>query len=167
MDVRFGLAVKFCYWVCPPSFFAALIELLVTDVEADKILLCRVVSILLLISRSKLVPDFALTLHFIHLVTVSLYSKSIPQNMLWWALQVVSAAVMTSLGVWTCQYRELRPINFGGPAQSTTGESSTAATADDVGDEEQGYGRGRGRGRGRDGAGNYEMVGMKADGEAA
>ncbi len=163
MDVRFGLAVKFRYWVCLP----ALIELWVRKVEADKILFCRVVSILLLISRSKLVPDFALTLHFINLVIVSLYSKSIPQNILWWALQVVSAALMTSLGVWTCQYRELRPINFGGSVQSTTGESSTAATADDAGDEEQGYGRGRGRGRGRDGAGNYEMVGMEADGEAA
>ncbi|KAE9369067.1 hypothetical protein N431DRAFT_412811 [Stipitochalara longipes BDJ] len=126
-----------------------------------------VVSILLLISRSKLVPDFALTLHFIHLVVVSLYSKSIPQNMLWWALQVASAAVMTSLGVWSCQYRELRPINFGGSAQSTTGESSMTASTNEAGDEEQGYGRGRGRGRGRDGAGEYEMVGMKTDGEGA
>jgi protein SYS1 len=124
------------------------------------------VSILLLISRSKLVLDFALTLHFIHLVVVSLYSKSIPQNMLWWALQVASAAMMTSLGVWSCQYRELRPINFGGSAQGTTGESSMTALTHEGGDEEQGYGRGRGRGRGRDGAGEYEMVGMKADGEA-
>jgi len=128
--------------------------------------LIGVISILLLISRSKLVPDFALTLHFIHLVVVSLYSKSIPQNMLWWALQVASAAMMTSLGVWTCQYRELRPINFGGAPQSTTGESSMAASTNE-GDEEQGYGRGRGRGRGRDGAGEYEMVGIKGEGEAA
>ncbi|PMD66836.1 uncharacterized protein K444DRAFT_639045 [Hyaloscypha bicolor E] len=124
------------------------------------------VSILLLISRSKLVPDFALTLHFIHLVVVSAYSKSVPQNMLWWALQVASAAMMTSLGVWSCQYRELRPINFGGSAQNTTGESSMAASTNEAGDGEQEYGRGRGRGRGRDGAGEYEMVGMKADGEA-
>jgi hypothetical protein len=41
-----------------------------------------------------------------------------------------------------------------------------AASTNEAGDEEQGYGRGRGRGRGRDGAGEYEMVGMKADGEA-
>jgi hypothetical protein len=127
----------------------------------------RVISILLLISRSKLVPDFALTLHFIHLIIVSLYSKSIPQNMLWWALQAASAAMMTTLGVWSCQYRELRPINFGGAAQSTTGESSVAASTSEGGDEEQGYGRGRGRGRGRDGAGEYEMVRMKGEGEAA
>jgi protein SYS1 len=138
------------------------------ETEADDMMFVQsVVSILLLISRSKLVPDFALTLHFIHLIIVSLYSKSIPQNLLWWALQVTSAAMMTSLGVWTCQYRELRPINFGGSAQSTTGESSMAASTEATGDEEQGYGRGRGRGRGRDGAGEYEMVGMKGEGEAA
>ncbi len=75
--------------------------------------------------------------------------------------------MMTTLGVWSCQYRELRPINFGGAAQSTTGESSMAASATEAGDEEQGYGRGRGRGRGRDGAGEYEMVGLKGEGEAA
>jgi hypothetical protein len=134
----------------------------------------RVISLLLLISRSKLVPDFALTLHFIHLIITSLYSHSIPQHWLWWALQITSAGMMTSLGVWSCQYRELRPINFGGSSSSTTqnnvagatGESSDAGPSEG-GDEEQGYGRGRGRGRGRDGVGEYEMVGMKEDGSAA
>ena len=80
--------------------------------------------------------------------------------------------MMTSLGVWSCQYRELRPINFGGSTDNSgnnganNGENSEAEPSG-VGDEEQGYGRGRGRGRGRDGAGEYEMVGMKADGSAA
>jgi hypothetical protein len=132
--------------------------------------LCRVIAILLLISRSKLVPDFALTLHFIHLLITSLYSRSIPRNWLWWVLQIASAGMMTSLGVWSCQYRELRPINFGGsaaPATASTSENVMAASASEGGDEEQGYGRGRGRGRGRDGAGEYEMVGMKGEGEAS
>lgn len=126
-----------------------------------------VISLLLFISRSKLVPDFALTLHFIHLLVVSLYSHSIPQNALWWMLQIVSAALMTSLGVWSCQYRELRPINFGGSATqagSSSGRTEDNAPLNEDGhDAEQGYGRGRGRGRGRDGAGDYEMVGMKPD----
>ncbi|KAF8860992.1 hypothetical protein BDZ45DRAFT_740870 [Acephala macrosclerotiorum] len=130
-----------------------------------------VISILLLISRSKLVPDFALTLHFIHLLVVSLYSHSIPKNALWWMLQIVSAATMTALGVWSCQYRELRPINFGGSAtqaESSSGHATENATHNEEGhDPEQGYGRGRGRGRGRDGAGEYEMVGMKPEGEAS
>ncbi|KAH8593935.1 integral membrane protein S linking to the trans Golgi network-domain-containing protein [Bisporella sp. PMI_857] len=122
-----------------------------------------VIAILLLIHRSKLVLDFALTLHLIHLLVTSFYSHSIPTNALWWALQFTSAALMTSLGVWTCQWRELRPINFGG--SSTSNDASNAQVSDgaqqDIGDEEQGFGRGRGRGRGRDGAGEYEMVTMK------
>lgn len=136
--------------------------------------LIGVISILFLISRSKLVPDFALTIHFIHLLTVSLYTGSIPTNLLWWLLQICSSALMISLGVWSCQYRELRPINFGGSSSTAAaGSSATNATGSNEaevthGDEEQGYGRGRGRGRGRDGAGEYEMVGLKGEtGESA
>lgn len=89
---------------------------------------------------------------------------------------------MASLGIWSCQWRELRPINFGSSSNTaqnnsnivtdTTGMERDISTgmegegdAHDAGDVEQGYGRGRGRGRGRDGAGDYEMVGMgmKAD----
>lgn len=77
--------------------------------------------------------------------------------------------MMTSLGVWSCQYRELRPINFGGSstqAGSSTGHTEEAPLQSEDGqDVEQGYGRGRGRGRGRDGAGNYEMVGLKPEDE--
>jgi hypothetical protein len=62
---------------------------------------------------------------------------------------------MTSLGVWACQWRELRPINFGGKGGSAR-EPANGVTEDD-GD---GHTRGRGRARGRDGAGEYEMVGM-------
>ncbi|KAK2626209.1 hypothetical protein QTJ16_004471 [Diplocarpon rosae] len=123
--------------------------------------LISVIPILLLISRSKLVPDFAISLHVIHLLIVSVYSHSLPQNLLWWLLQISSAALMTALGLWACQWRELRPINFGGPAvQATNG--IPAEEGDTAGEEEQEYARGRGRGRGRDGAGVYEMVGMKA-----
>lgn len=136
----------------------------------------RVLSLLFLVSRSKLIPDFAITLHFIHLVLTSLYSQSIPQNWLWWTLQLISAGMMTSLGVWTCQWRELRPISFGGgqAASSSGGDNNNnaafiaaASTSEGGGDEEQGYGRGGGRrGRGRDGAGEYEMVGMQGEAEA-
>ncbi|KAF1977143.1 hypothetical protein BU23DRAFT_587703 [Bimuria novae-zelandiae CBS 107.79] len=110
------------------------------------------VFILLLIARSKLVLDFALTIHFIHLIVTSLYSHAIPTNLFWWALQACSATLMTSLGVWACQWRELRPINFG--AKSTASQGASAA------EDGMGESRGWGRGRGRDGAGEYEMVGM-------
>jgi hypothetical protein len=106
--------------------------------------------ILLLIARSKLVLDFALTVHFIHLVVTSIYSHAIPANLLWWMLQICSATVMTSVGVWACQWRELKPINFG----------SKPAAKQTVADDGVGESRGRGRGRGRDGAGEYEMADM-------
>ncbi|KAF2466819.1 uncharacterized protein BDR25DRAFT_336368 [Lindgomyces ingoldianus] len=115
------------------------------------------VFILLLIARSKLVLDFALTIHFVHLIVTSFYSHAIPTNLFWWALQICSATLMTSLGVWACQWRELRPINFGGKAgSSTTRPQGNGAPEDDGAGES----RGRGRGRGRDGAGEYEMVGV-------
>ncbi|KAL2045678.1 hypothetical protein N7G274_002108 [Stereocaulon virgatum] len=72
-----------------------------------------IILLLLLVARSKLVPDFALTLHFIHLVIVSVYSGSVPTNALWWGLNIVSAVVMIVGGVWCCRWRELRPISFG------------------------------------------------------
>jgi ABC-type nickel/cobalt efflux system permease component RcnA len=78
--------------------------------------------------------------------------------MLWWILQISSAGMMTGLGMWVCQWRELRPITFGGSAA----ESTNHTAEDAVGDEEMGHGRSR-RGRGRDGAGEYEMVGLKGE----
>jgi len=96
-----------------------------------------IILLLLLIARSKLVPDFALTLHFIHLVVVSSYSRSIPANWLWWALQVGSAGLMIAGGVWSCRWRELKPLSFGTGTKSTVGR------------------------KGRDGGEDYEMVGME------
>ncbi|KAF2011802.1 hypothetical protein BU24DRAFT_426905 [Aaosphaeria arxii CBS 175.79] len=114
--------------------------------------LACVVFILLLIARSKLVLDFAVTVHFIHLVVTSLYSHAFPSNLFWWGLQLCSATLMTSLGVWACQWRELRPINFGGKARQPTNQS--------IEDTEVGHIENAGRGGGRDGAGEYELVGI-------
>jgi len=121
--------------------------------------LVSAVAILLLVARSKLVLDFALTIHFIQLVATSFYSHEIPRHLFWWATQAVSAGLMTSVGVWACQWRELRPISFGGNRSAGASNSQNQANppADEEGVE---YTRGRGRGRGRDAGGNYEMVGM-------
>ena len=122
-------------------------------IRARLLITYSVVFILLLIARSKLVLDFALTIHFIHLIVTSLYTHAIPTNLFWWALQLCSTAVMTFLGVWACRWRELRPINFG----------TKAPARQEIDPSEDGAGetRGRGRGRGQDGAGEYEMVGMR------
>ncbi|KAK2609612.1 hypothetical protein N8I77_003106 [Diaporthe amygdali] len=135
------------------------------------------VAMVMIVIRSKLVLDFGLTTHFIHLVVVSLYTGQVPRNVFWWVAMAVSSAVGVALGVWGCQYRELRPVFFGGGgigggSSSNNNNNSTAngsaaggnggegsSQAAD-GDEEQGFSRGRGRGRGRDGVGEYEMVKM-------
>lgn len=121
--------------------------------------------LLLLVARSKLVPDFALTIHFLHLVVTSLYSRALPTHWFWWALQIASAALMTSLGVWSCQYRELQPIKFGGAARAAEPSGAAEAALEEEG---VGFVRGRGRDAARDASGAYEMVEMGGgDGDTA
>ncbi|KAI6246627.1 hypothetical protein HI914_04801 [Erysiphe necator] len=78
-----------------------------------------IVLMLVLVRRSKLVLDFALTLHFIHLLTVSVYSHSLPRNIIWWATQFISAGTIIFMGVWSCQWRELQPISFGADSSAS------------------------------------------------
>ncbi|EMD00193.1 hypothetical protein BAUCODRAFT_42515, partial [Baudoinia panamericana UAMH 10762] len=129
--------------------------------------LITVIPILLFIARSKLVPDFALTIHFLHLVVVSLYARSVPSTVYWWLVQACSAALMVSVGVWACQWRELQPMAFGGKGKGKgkqrvveNGHAQGGATG--AGEEAgEGFAVGGGRGgSGRDGGGTYEMVGM-------
>ncbi|KAJ5132645.1 hypothetical protein N7448_006803 [Penicillium atrosanguineum] len=121
-----------------------------------------VIFLLLFVSRSKLVPDFALTIHFIHLVATILYTHSLPSNLLWWGLQCASASLMTFGGMWACQHRELKPIAFGGLGGSSQTGSSLQPASD--GQAESSFGRGRGRERSLQ---EYEMDEMKASGEHA
>ncbi|KAK4226678.1 integral membrane protein S linking to the trans Golgi network-domain-containing protein [Podospora fimiseda] len=116
-------------------------------------------SIIQLISRSKLVPDFVLSLHFIHLVITYLYTSSVPQHSAWWMTMFISSGVSIALSTWGCRKRELKPIAFGG--HSTTSQQQAQEGGEQAGDEEQGFTRGRGRGRARGdeaGRGEYEMV---------
>ncbi|KAK6352788.1 hypothetical protein TWF696_004791 [Orbilia brochopaga] len=73
-----------------------------------------VIAITLLVGRTKLVLDFALTIHFIHLLITTLYSHSLPASWLWWAVQLGSAVITVSLATWLCRKRELQPLAFGG-----------------------------------------------------
>ncbi|GJN71226.1 SYS1-related integral membrane protein [Purpureocillium lilacinum] len=144
--------------------------------------LCMAVAIVVLIARSKLVPDFALTIHFLHLLATTLYTRSLPRHAMWWATMLASSALAVAAGTWGCRYRELQPVFFGGGRILGSGggaappASGTADDDDDDGDvdveageggdgtpedADAGFTRGRGRGRGRDGAGEYEMVQMQ------
>lgn len=75
---------------------------------------CMSVAIVALVARSKLVPDFAITIHGLHLLFVTLATRSVPRHGMWWLTMFASAAMSTGLGVWGCRYRELQPIFFGG-----------------------------------------------------
>ena len=75
-----------------------------------------VIPILILTTQlsTSLVPDFALTIHFLHLLTTSFYTRRLPTNLLWWTLQAASAGLMVLLGVWVVRYREVqRAAGFG------------------------------------------------------
>ncbi|CAK7213927.1 hypothetical protein SCUCBS95973_001964 [Sporothrix curviconia] len=122
-------------------------------------------AIVIFVGRSKLVLDFAATLHVVHLTVVFFVTHSLPANLAWWATMGVSTGVAVLVGTWGCRHRELQPISFGGARGTNNTGSSVAAPGGSAagvdGDEEQGFSRGRGRGRGRDGAGEYEMVPVK------
>jgi len=125
----------------------------------------RSLAMVLIVVRSKLVPDFALTVHFVHLLVVFFATGKLPRHMMWWLAMAASSALAVGLGIWGCRYRELRPISFGGGGGGggAAGAGGGDAAGQDGGgaeDEEQGYARGRGRGRGKDGGGDYEMVHM-------
>ena len=81
----------------------------------------RIILLLILVARSKLVLDFVLTLHVIHLVITSTYTKKVPTHALWWLLQAGSVSVMLVGGVYSCRWRELRPMAFGKGANGTAG----------------------------------------------
>jgi hypothetical protein len=126
----------------------------------------RAVAIVILVGRSKLVLDFAISLHAIHLVVVTLYTGQLPRHMAWWVTMAGASAVSVALATWGCRYRQLQPISFGGNGATTSGGENSGNAGGEGGadgDEEQGFSRGRGRGRGRDGAGEYEMANLNAD----
>lgn len=62
---------------------------------------------------------------------------------------------MISLGIWSCRWRELKPINFGGGGAVNGGEGKTEAAGRLLGEE-----RGTESGLG----GEYEMVGINKGG---
>ncbi|PTB62311.1 integral Golgi membrane transport protein [Trichoderma citrinoviride] len=90
---------------------------------------CMSVAIVILIARSKLVPDFALTIHFLHLLLTSLYTRSLPRNSMWWLTMAASSAAAVGLGMWGCRYRELQPVFFLGGRILGSGTSGTGSSS--------------------------------------
>ncbi|EEQ40724.1 hypothetical protein EJF18_20963 [Clavispora lusitaniae] len=74
-------------------------------------LLC-VFFVTLIVGRSKLAWDFAVTVHILNLVVVWLYTGKFPTSILWWCLQVLSGACLVTLSTYLTRWRELKDTFF-------------------------------------------------------
>ncbi|KAL3230478.1 Protein SYS1 [Nakaseomyces bracarensis] len=75
-------------------------------------LIC-VIFLTVIVERSKLAWDFAITIHAINFVVVFIHTGSFP-NLPWLVLQVLSSLILVFLGTWTTRWRELRDTFFEG-----------------------------------------------------
>lgn len=74
-------------------------------------LLC-VLFVTIIVGRSKLAWDFAVTVHILNLVVVWLYTQKFPTSMLWWCLQVLSGVLLVTLSTYSTRWKELRTTFF-------------------------------------------------------
>lgn len=74
-------------------------------------LLC-VLFVTIIVGRSKLAWDFAVTVHVINLCVVWLYTGKFPTSLLWWCLQVLSAVILVTLSTYSTRWKELRTTFF-------------------------------------------------------
>ncbi|CCF60171.1 hypothetical protein KAFR_0J01030 [Kazachstania africana CBS 2517] len=75
-------------------------------------LIC-VIFLTVIVGRSKLAWDFAVTIHAINFIAVCLYTGEIP-SLTWFMLQFCSSLILIFLGTWTTRWRELRDTFFEG-----------------------------------------------------
>ncbi|GEQ67180.1 hypothetical protein JCM33374_g843 [Metschnikowia sp. JCM 33374] len=74
-------------------------------------LLC-VLFVTIIVGRSKLAWDFAITVHILNLVVVWLYTGKFPTSILWWCLQVLSGVILVTLSTYSTRWKELRTTFF-------------------------------------------------------
>lgn len=87
-------------------------------------LIC-VLFLTVIVGRSKLAWDFAVTIHAIDLIVVCLYTHSVP-SLSWFILQILSSLILVFLGTYTTRWRELRDTFFEGMVDQETYTSSNA-----------------------------------------
>jgi len=66
------------------------------------------------VKRTKLCLDFAVTVHFFHLIACWMYNSHFPTSMSWWLSNVISIIIMTVLGEFLCMRTEMKAIPLGG-----------------------------------------------------
>lgn len=74
-------------------------------------LLC-VLFVTVIVGRSKLAWDFAVTVHVFNLLVVWLYTAKFPTSLLWWCLQVLSGVLLVTLSTYSTRWKELRTTFF-------------------------------------------------------
>ncbi|CCD26783.1 Sys1p NDAI_0I02140 [Naumovozyma dairenensis CBS 421] len=75
-------------------------------------LIC-VIFLTVIVGRSKLAWDFAITIHAINFIVVYVYSGKLP-SFSWFFLQFLSSLILIFLGTWTTRWKELRETFFEG-----------------------------------------------------
>lgn len=89
--------------------------------------LLAVIFITFIIGRSKLAWDFAITIHLIHFLIVTILN-GLPKNIYWWILQIISASIMVVMGTYTTRWIELRDTFFDGLSQQELGQVANPDT---------------------------------------
>lgn len=79
-------------------------------------LIC-VIFLTVIVGRSKLAWDFAITIHAINFIVVWFHTGNLP-SVQWLILQVQSSLILVFLGTWTSRWRELRDTFFEGMVDS-------------------------------------------------
>lgn len=74
-------------------------------------LLC-ILFVTIIVGRSKLAWDFAVTVHIINLGIVWLYTRKFPTLLLWWCLQILSGTILVTLLTYLTRWKELRTTFF-------------------------------------------------------
>ncbi|GMM53866.1 Sys1 protein [Maudiozyma humilis] len=87
-------------------------------------LIC-VIFLTVIVGRSKLAWDFAITIHAINLIVVWIYDRKFP-SLSWFILQFLSSLILIFLGTWTTRWRELRDTFFEGMVDTMTTEGTSA-----------------------------------------
>lgn len=87
-------------------------------------LLC-VFFVTIIVGRSKLAWDFALTVHIINLIVVWAYSGKFPTSTLWWCLQILSAVLLVTLSTYLTRWKELRTTFFDNMLETSRAEGSS------------------------------------------
>ncbi|KNC97838.1 uncharacterized protein SPPG_06835 [Spizellomyces punctatus DAOM BR117] len=70
--------------------------------------------LLIIVQRAKLCLDFSCTLHILHIVITTLYSRSLPKSFFWWFCFLCTLVVLSLGGEYLCMQREMEPITLAG-----------------------------------------------------